>query len=164
MDYVWNQFVRLFAADQASRIFRDEHQQRQALSWTDITSAMKRMVIADDSDIDDEQFHSDIVSWLHVNQEPYLRPTPKAAALCTWLWHNGLYIESVDLYGAIWNTVRAHHHDQHRIGWPADSALEGFRYVAHPYWNNANHEQFCTLFRERHVNPQIDRSLNHLLG
>ncbi|MFD6198867.1 hypothetical protein ACFWE3_19420 [Mycobacteriaceae bacterium NPDC060252] len=165
-DYVWSQFVQLFADDQASRIELDEHQQRQPLNWRDLTSAVTRMVIADDSDIDEEGDgrYSDIAEWLHANQEPLLRPTPKAAALCVWLWRNGLHAEAVDVYGKIWNTVRTRHREEHRIGWPPDTALEGFRHAASPYWDNANHEQFCTLFRQRHVDPQIDRSLNHLFG
>lgn len=164
MDYVWNQFVHLFAADQARQIALDEHQQRQPLSLSDITSAMTRMVIDEDPDIGGDDLHTDVASWLQVNQEPSLRPTSKVAALCIWLWHNGLCNESVDIYGKIWNTVRALHHDEDRIGWPPDSALEGFRNAAYSHWDNANHKQFCILFRERHVDPQIDRSLTCLLG
>lgn len=162
--YVWSQFVQLFADDQATRIELDEYHQRQPLNWSDLTSAVTRMVIDDDSNIDGDALYPDIAAWWRVNQEPHLRPTPKAAALCVWLWHNGLHAESVDVYGKIWSTVRTRHREEHRIGWPPDAALEGFRHAAYPDWDNANHEQFCTLFRQRHVDPQIDHGLNHLLG
>ncbi|WP_134144655.1 hypothetical protein [Mycobacteroides salmoniphilum] len=156
--------MQLFTDDQARRIELEEYQQRQPLNWSDLTSAVTRMVIDDDPDIDGDAdgLYTDIAAWWRVNQEVHVRPTPKAAALCVWLWRNGLHIDSVDVYGKIWNAVRVRHREEHRIGWPPDTALEGFRHAAYPHWDNANHEQFCTLFRQRHVDPQVDRSLNHL--
>lgn len=158
-DHVWSQFVQLLADDQALRIELDEHQQRQPPDWSDLTPAVTRMVL-DDRGVDG--VHADVSAWWRMNQEPYLRPTPKAAALCVWLWRNGLHADAVDVYGKIWHTVRARHREDQRIGWPPDAALEAFSHAAYPHWDDANHEQFCRLFRQRHVDVQVERGLNQL--
>lgn len=160
-DYVWSRFVQLLANDQALRIELDEYQQRQPLDLGDLTSAVTRMV-TDDRGADGT--HTDVAAWWRVNQEPYLRPTPKVAALCVWLWRNGLHAEAVDVYAKIWSTVRARHRENQRIGWPPDTALEAFRDAAYPHWDDADHEWFCTVFRQRHVDPQIDHDLDQLIG
>jgi hypothetical protein len=108
--------------------------------------------------------YADVAAWWRVNQEPYLHPTPKAAALCVWLWRNGLHADAVDVYGKIWHTVRARHREDHRIGWPPDTALEAFRHAAYPYWDDADHEPFCRLFRKRHVDAQVEHGLNQIFG
>jgi hypothetical protein len=117
------------------------------------------------SDAEADADYAARLHWWKTNQEPDLRPSDPAAAVSIWLWCNGLHEKAVDIYATIWMKVRAHQREQGRIQWSSDNALDGVRTAAtiDPDWDDDDQAQFAALFRQRYVDPEIDRGLEDLV-
>lgn len=103
--------------------------------------------------------HARMMTWWQEHQEAPLRPSDPAAAVSVWLWRNGLHDQATDVFARIWHAVRA---KQEGIGWTAENALQGFRGAAYQDWNDDDQTQFEALFRQRHVDSEIEHGLEEL--
>ncbi|VBA59718.1 hypothetical protein [Mycobacterium attenuatum] len=158
---LWEMFIWRLAETETKWILRDEQSWANPPERNTMDAATLQILSDDEADA----AHAERLAWWKENQEAPLRPGDPAAAVSVWLWRNGLHDQAVDTFAYIWRTVRHHQESspEHRgIPWTAENALEGFRIAAYRDWDDADQAEFTTLFRERHVNPEIECGLENL--
>lgn len=94
------------------------------------------------TDAEADERHARMMAWWSHNQEPDLRPSDEAAAVSVGLWRNGLRGQAVDVYARIWKKVCDRPDAEHRVPWPAESALRGFRRAACRDWDDNDQDAF----------------------